>query len=104
MALAAVHLDPDTFQVLGVWLSPGSSAYLSSAKSAHAHQLGTELMAQKGRRVSWDEWCRHLASRRVTVAMWIDVPRNDGEEPRHVLARVVAQEAVSRRSSEGETT
>lgn len=100
MALVAVHLDPDTFQVLGVWLSPTQSAYLNSVKSSSAMDIGNEVMKQKGRGITWDDWCRQLASRRVTVAMWADIARADHEEPRHVLARAVATEAVNKRASE----
>lgn len=100
MALAAVHLDPDTFHVLGVWLSPTVSAYLSVPGRESAQDTGRAVISAMGSRVSWDEWCRRLAERRTISAQWMATPVHDGEEARHVLARVVAQEAVNKRASQ----
>jgi hypothetical protein len=100
MALVAVHLDPDTYEVLGVWLSPTESSYLRTPGRLAAQQTGSEIVSAKGPAATWDEWCRRLSERRGVSAVWRAEPRNNGEEARHVLARVVAQEAVNRRSSE----
>lgn len=100
MALVAVHLDPESFQVLGVWLDPDTSAYLSVPGKQSAQDIGREIVGAKGRGVTWDAWCRRLAERRNISAQWVSAPRHNGEEARHVLARVVAEEAVNKRSSE----
>ena len=97
MPLAAVHVHPESYRVLGVWLSPTRFSYLRTKDGGEARTLGREVMASRGPAPTWDEWVRHLADRTPTVALWLAVPRNDGEEPRHVLARSVAQEAVDRR-------
>lgn len=97
MVLALVHMDPDTFAVLGVWLDPERSAYLRTADGGQARTLGSEIMAEKGSAPTWDEWAEHLADSIPTVAMFQAIDRRDGEEPRHVLARAVAMEAVGRR-------
>jgi hypothetical protein len=95
--LALVHMDPDTLAVLGVWLSPKSSAYLRTLDGGHGQTVGASIMAQKGPAPTWNEWCEHLAESTPTVAKFQAVPRRNGEEPRHVLARAVALEAVHRR-------
>lgn len=100
MALAAVHMDPDTFRVLGVWLSEHDSSYVHTSNTARAKQLARETMSEKGPVPTWDEWCRQLAERWPVAVMWQAVPRKDGEEARHVLARVLATEAVNRRAAE----
>lgn len=100
MALVAVHLDPDTFRVLGVWLDPETSAYLTVPGKAATQVIGREIISAKGRGITWDEWCRRLQERRTISAVWVATPRHDGEEARHVLARVVAQESVNKRSAE----
>jgi hypothetical protein len=100
MALVAVHLDPDTFQVLGVWLNPETSAYLNVPNKQSSQDTGREIVGSKGRGVTWDQWCRRLAERRSISAQWVATPRHDGEEARHVLARVVAEEAVNKRVAE----
>lgn len=97
MPLALVHIDPDTLQVLGVWINPTDCAYLRTKDGGAARTLGQEIMARKGEAPTWDEWAEHLAYRTPTVAAWQAIPRNDGEETRHVLARAVALEAVVRR-------
>lgn len=97
MPLALVHIDPDSLQVLGVWLGPDRFAYLRTKDGGAAQTLGRELMDARGPAPTWDEWAMHLAERTPTVAAWQAVPRKDGEEPRHVLARAVAQEAVGKR-------
>lgn len=97
MPLAAVHVHPDSLQVLGVWLSPTSFAYLRTKDGGEARTLGKDIMGSRGTAPTWDEWVQYLSDRTPTVALWRAVPRNDGEEPRHVLSRSVAQEAVFRR-------
>ncbi len=97
MPLAIVHMDPDSLQVLGVWLSPKKYAYLRTKDGGTAQTLGREIMAARGPAPSWDEWAMHLAEKTPTVAAWQAIPRKDGEETRHVLARAVALEAVQRR-------
>lgn len=99
MPLALVHIHPDTLQVLGVWLSPTRSAYLRTKDGGAARTLGRQIMDARGSAPTWDEWCQHLAEKTPTVVMWQAIPRNDGEEPRHVLARAVALEAVERRKN-----
>jgi hypothetical protein len=96
--LALVHVDPDEWTVQGVWLSPTSRAYLRTASGLKSESIGQEVMASRGSGPSWDEWCEHLAQRTPTVALWRAIPRNHGEEARHVLARAVAMEAVENRS------
>lgn len=97
MSLALVHIHPDDLTVLGVWLSPTSSAYLRTKDGGAARTLGHQIMDSRGSGPTWNEWARHLSEKTPTVAVWQAVPRSDGEEPRHVLARAVAQEAVARR-------
>lgn len=100
MALVAVHLDPDTLAVMGVWLNPETSAYLSVPGKQSAQDIGREIIGAKGSGVTWDEWCRRLAERHNISVQWVATPRHDGEEARHVLARVVAEEAVNKRVAE----
>lgn len=97
MPLALVHIDPDSLQVQGVWLSPTQSAYLRTPAGGAAQTLGREIMADRGPTPTWDEWATYLAQRTPTVALWRALPRSDGEEPRHVLARAVAMESVENR-------
>lgn len=97
MPLALVHIDPDSLQVLGVWLDSTRCAYLRTQHGGAAQTLGRSIMDARGPAPTWDEWARHLAEKTPTVAAWQAIPRNDGEEPRHVLARAVAQEAVANR-------
>ncbi|MFA7264889.1 MAG: hypothetical protein WC054_01015 [Candidatus Nanopelagicales bacterium] len=97
MPLALVHVHPDSNKVLGVWLSPTSSAYLRTKDGGEARTLGASIMESRGSAPTWDEWARHLAQRTPTVALWRAIPRKTGEEPRHVLARAVALEAVENR-------
>lgn len=97
MPLALVHMDPDTFKVLGVWLSPKQFAYLRTRDGGAARQLGKDVVLARGSAPTWDEWARRLAERRPSSVMWQAIPRRDGEEPRHVLARAVAEEAVHNR-------
>jgi hypothetical protein len=96
VVLALVHIDPDTLQVQGVWLSPDRSAYLRTT-SPESKTIAQSIMDARGPAPTWDEWCQHLASKTPTVAAWQAIDRRDGEEPRHVLARAVAMEAVSNR-------
>jgi hypothetical protein len=98
---AAVHIHPDTLRVVGVWLSPTRSAYLNTRDGGRAKTVGRETMRDKGRAVTWDEWVTFLSETWPSVARWQAIERNDGEEPRHVLARAVATEAVNRRDAEG---
>jgi hypothetical protein len=97
VVLALVHMDPDTLEVQGVWLSSNQSAYLRTT-SPESKTLAQSIMDARGSAPTWDEWCQHLASKTPTVAAWQAIDRRDGEEPRHVLARAVAMEAVSRRN------
>ena len=48
MPKALVHLHPDTLNVLGVWLSPTSSAYLNAPAGAHVRTVGEQIMADRG--------------------------------------------------------
>lgn len=97
MPLALVHMDPDSFAVLGVWLSPTKSAYLRTKDGGAARTTGQEIMDERGPAPTWEEWVHHLEEATPTVALFKAVARVDGEEPRHVLARAVADEAVHRR-------
>jgi hypothetical protein len=97
MPLALVHMHPDTYKVLGVWLSPNRFAYLHTKDGGAARTLGQEIMAARGSAPTWDEWARHLSEKTPTVALWQAIPRSNGEEARHVLARAVALEAVEER-------
>ena len=99
MPKTLVHMHPDTLNVVGVWLSPTSSAYLNVPAGAHARTVGEEIMADRGTALSWDEWCDHLAEGWPSVARWQSVECRQGEEPRHVLARSAASRAVARRDA-----
>lgn len=98
MPLALVHLHPDNFSVLGVWLSQDRCAYLRTRDGGEARSIGQEIMSRRGPAPTWDEWAEHLADSRPVDAMWQAIQRRNGEEPRHVLARAVALEAVARRA------
>lgn len=95
-----MHRRPDTLRVVGVWLSPTRSAYLNTRDGGYAKAVGQQTMRYKSRVMSWDEWCDFLTATWPPVGCWQSIERNEGEEPRHVLARAVAQEAVTRRESE----
>lgn len=99
MPLALVHIDPDSLKVQGVWLSPTKRAYLRTQSGRAAETIGRDAMAGRGPSPTWDEWCEYLSQRTPTVALWRAIPRNHGEEARHVLARAVAMEAVENRRS-----
>lgn len=100
MPTALVHMDPDNFHVLGVWLTFDQSAYLRTSDGGAARSLGRETMDNRGSAPSWEEWADYLTEARTTDAMWQRVPRKNGESAGQVLARVVAQEAVSRRNAD----
>lgn len=97
MPLALVHIDPDSLTVQGVWLSSDDSAYLRTAQGGTARTVGRDIIADRGPSPTWDEWAQTLAQRTPTRALWRAIPRHDGEEARHVLARAVALEAVETR-------
>ncbi len=100
MPRALVHLHPESGRVLGVWLDPFRSAYLNTRDSGYAKTVGADVVDNKKAAISWDDYVDLLAEQWPSVAIWQSVPRADGEEPRHVLARMVATEAVEQRERE----
>lgn len=104
MPLALVHLHPETRRVVGVWLDSDRHAYLRTKDGGAAETVGREVVASRGAAVTWDEWVRAQVKTSPTVALFESASRSPEDEPRHVLARAVAQESVSlrkKRASEG---
>lgn len=96
MSKIAVHIDPDTEKILGVW-TQDSSGLKSYYPQPYQRQLGADKMLdfvdhQKNdppeTQATWDMWCDQLAGRTPVDIWWESIDSTKDETLEQTFQRL----------------
>lgn len=88
MSKVAVHINPESKKIVGVWLDiKGTPTSFYQHDSGYQRQLGQSYIASRIRG-SWDDFIDRLATRTPTDIWWESIDALDQETPKQAFDRV----------------